>query len=166
MRVALIGANGQLGSDLLPRLQAARHEVIPLRHADIEITDAKKVAEVLKPFSLDLVINAAAYNLVDRAEDELEIAYSVNGLGPRHLARLCEAQGWRLLHVSTDYVFGGIPQPAGRPWNESDAPQPLGGYAISKLAGEYFVQAECSRFFVVSNLWPLWRGGSTRSRQG
>ncbi len=149
MRVALIGANGQLGSDLLPRLKEAGHEVVPLRHADIEIADAMQVAEVLNPLPLDLVINAAAYNLVDRAEDEPDIAYSVNALGPRNLARLCEAQGWRLFHLSTDYVFGGVPDPPGRPWTESDVPQPSGGYAIGKLAGEHFVQAECSRHFVV-----------------
>ncbi len=149
MRVALIGASGQLGSDLLPRLQAVGHEVVPLRHADIEITDAAKVAEVLGPLPLDLVINAAAYNLVDRAEEEPDVAYSVNGFGPRNLARLCEVHGWRLLHLSTDYVFGGIPDRPGQPWTESDVPQPAGGYAISKLAGEHFVQAECSRHFVV-----------------
>ncbi|MFM9966403.1 MAG: dTDP-4-dehydrorhamnose reductase [Planctomycetaceae bacterium] len=149
MRVALIGANGQLGSDLLPRLQAAGHEVVPLRHADLELTDATNVAEALKPLPLDLVINAAAYNLVDRAEDEPDVAYSVNAFGPRNLARVCEAQGWRLLHISTDYVFGGVPEPPARPWTESDVPQPNGGYAISKLAGEHFVQAECSRHFVV-----------------
>ena len=149
MYVALIGASGQLGSDLLPRLQAAGHDVVPLRHADIEITDGTKVAAGLNPLPLDLVINAAAYNLVDRAEDEPDVAYSVNALGPRNLARLCEAQGWRLLHLSTDYVFGDAPEPPARPWTESDVPQPSGGYAISKLAGEHFVQAECSRHFVV-----------------
>ena len=149
MRVALIGANGQLGSDLLPRLQAAGHAVVPLGHTDIEITNATKVAEVLRPLPLDLIINGAAYNLVDRAEDEPDVAYSVNGFGPRNLARLCESQGWRLLHLSTDYVFGGTPDRPGQPWSESDVPQPNGGYAISKLAGEHFVQAECSRHFVV-----------------
>ncbi len=149
MRVALIGASGQLGSDLLPRLREAGHEVIPLRHADIEITDATNVAEVLNPLPLDLVINAAAYNLVDRAEDEPDVAYAVNALGPRNLARLCEAHGWRLLHISTDYVFGGDPIPPARPWTESNIPQPGGSYAISKLAGEYFVHAECLRNFVV-----------------
>lgn len=149
MRVALIGAGGQLGGDLLPRLHAAGHEVVPLRHADLDITNAAHVAEVLQPLPLDLVINTAAYNLVDRAEDEPDVAYSVNGFGPRNLARVCEAQGWRLLHISTDYVFGGAPEPPIRPWTESDVPQPSGGYAISKLAGEHFVQAECSRHFVV-----------------
>ena len=149
MRVALIGASGQLGSDLLPRLRAAGHEVVPLRHAEIEITDATHVAAVLNPLPLDLVINAAAYNLVDRAEEEPDVAYSVNAFGPRNLARVCEAHGWRLLHVSTDYVFGNAPVLPAQPWTESDMPQPNGGYALSKLAGENFVRTECSRYFVV-----------------
>jgi dTDP-4-dehydrorhamnose reductase len=149
MRVAVIGANGQLGGDLLPPLQAAGHEVWALRHADIEITDAARVSAVLQSQPLDLVINAAAYNLVDRAEDEPDVAFSVNAIGPRNLARVCEAQGRRLLHLSTDYVFGAAPDQPGRAWAETDAPQPKGGYAVSKLAGEQFVQAECSRRFVV-----------------
>lgn len=149
MRIALIGASGQLGSDLLPQLQAAGHEVTPLGHAQIEIADATNVEAVLGSLPLDMVINSAAYNLVDKAEDEPDVAYSVNAFGPRNLARVCEAHGWRLLHISTDYIFGGVPDIPGRPWAESDIPNPKGGYAISKLAGEHFVQAECSRHFVV-----------------
>lgn len=149
MRIALIGASGQLGSDLLPRLEAAGHEIVTLQHADIEIADEQNVAEVLNSLPLDLVINAAAYNLVDRAEDEPEVAHSVNAIGPRNLAKVCEVHGWRLLHVSTDYVFGGTPNFPARPWTESDVPHPMGRYGISKLAGEKSVQAECSRHYVV-----------------
>ena len=149
MRIALIGASGQLGSDLLSRLQTVGHEVTPLGHKQIEITDAASVAAVLDPLPLDMVINAAAYNWVDKAEDEPDVAYSVNAFGPRNLARQCELHGWRLLHVSSDYVFGAAHDQPVRPWTESDTPEPNGGYAISKLAGEHFVQAECSRHFIV-----------------
>ena len=149
MRVALIGANGQLGNDLLPRLQAAGHEVVQLQHADIEITDATNVAEVLNPLPLDLVINTAAYNLVERAEDEPDVAYSVNALGPRYLAQVCQNHGWRLMHLSTDYVYGGNSNPAARPWKESDKPHPSDAYANSKFTGELFVEAECSRHIIV-----------------
>ena len=149
MRIALIGASGQLGSDLLPCLQAAGHDVDPMRHADIEITDKDNVAAVLEPLRPDLVINAAAYNLVDKAEDELIAAMTVNGTGPLILAELCEAYNWRLMHISTDYVFGWSPVPPSRPWTELDRADSSGRYAITKRTGEQFVQEKCSQHFVV-----------------
>ena len=150
MRIALIGSAGQLGSDLFPCLQAAGHDVVPLRHADIEITDAANVATVLGPLRPDLVLNTAAYNMVDKAEDELDVAMSVNATGPQNLARLCAANGWRLMHISTDYVFDGAAEPTeARPWTELDLTIPTGRYALSKWTGEQLVLAGCSRSFVV-----------------
>ncbi len=149
MRIALIGAMGQLGGDLLPRLQAAGHDVRSLGHADIEITNAENSAAVLEPLQPDLVINTAAYNLVDKAEDEPDAAMAVNGLGPQLLARLAEKHGWRLMHISTDYVFGDVTRPTPTPFVESDLAIPSGRYGLSKLTGEKFVQANCSRHFVV-----------------
>ncbi len=149
MRIALIGAMGQLGGDLLPRLQAAGHDVRSLGHADIEITNAENSAAVLEPLQPDLVINTAAYNLVDKAEDEPDASMAVNGLGPQLLARLAEKHGWRLMHISTDYVFGDVTRPTPTPFVESDLAIPSGRYGLSKLTGEKFVQANCSRHFVV-----------------
>lgn len=148
MRVALIGSSGQLGCDLLARLQQAGHEVIALKHADIELTDESSL-RVLEPLCPELVINAAAYNLVDKAEDEAAAALAVNALGPRSLARLCEFWSCRLLHVSTDYVFGVPPPAIVKPYSETAVPSPTSAYSVSKLAGEHFVLAECSRSFVV-----------------
>lgn len=149
MRIALIGSNGQLGSDLLPCLQAAGHDVVPLCHADIEISDADNVAAVLEPLRPDLVLNTAAYNLVDKAEDERNVAVLVNATGPQILARLCEVQHWRLLHISTDYVFSEATGLTFRPWTELDLANPTDNYALSKWTGEQLVLAECSRSFVV-----------------
>ncbi len=149
MRIALIGAPGQLGGDLLPRLQAAGHDVRPLGHAEIEITNAENTAAVLEPLQPDLVINTAAYNLVDKAEDERDAAMAVNGLGPQLLARLAEKHNWRLMHISTDYVFGEMNRAAVVPFVESDVTIPSGRYGLSKLTGEKFVQANCSRHYVV-----------------
>ncbi len=149
MRIALIGATGQLGSDLLPRLHAAGHDVLPLGHTDIEISDAERVASRLEPLQPQLVINTAAYNLVDKAEDEPDVAYAVNGLGPRNLARFCEQQAVALLQISSDYVFGLEGYDTRQGYRESDLPGPMGAYGLSKLAGEYFVRSECSRSFVV-----------------
>jgi dTDP-4-dehydrorhamnose reductase len=148
MRIALIGSHGQLGSDLLPRLQAVGHDVTPLSHADIEITDRGNVATVLEPLAPDLIVNTAAYNLVDKAEDEPEVAIAVNATGPRYLAQFCAAHDGALMHISTDYVFGSAGSPR-TPRTETDPAIPDGQYGRSKLAGEQFVQTECPRHFVV-----------------
>ena len=147
MRIVLIGARGQLGTDLLPRLQE-RHDVVPLGHMDIELTDASAAERVLGNAEPDFVINAAAYNFVDQAEDEPDVAFAVNGLGPRNLALFCGGRDIPLLHISSDHVFG---QDADRttPYLETDCPGPVSAYAVSKLAGEYFVRGLCQRHFVV-----------------
>ena len=149
MRIALIGASGQLGSDLFPRLQAAGHDVRSLGHADIEITNAENTAAVLEPLQPDLVINTAAYNLVDKAEDERDAAMAINAFGPQLLARLAAKHDWRLMHISTDYVFGEMNRDTPQPWTESDPAIPCSKYGLSKLTGEKFVQANGSRHFVV-----------------
>lgn len=145
MRVALIGAHGQLGTALQ---QALSDEIIPLGHADIEITDPASVDQALGSADADAVINCAAYNLVDKAEDEPQAAYSGNALGPRNLAKRCAQLNIPLMHISSDYVFGAAGA-RDRGYIETDAPGPLGAYAISKLNGEYYVQAECPKHYVV-----------------
>jgi dTDP-4-dehydrorhamnose reductase len=145
MRIALIGARGQLGTDLLPLLGA---EAVPLGHQDIEITNPASVAAVLGEIRPQCVINVAAWNLVDKAEDEPEQAFAVNAFGPRNLAGYCGDNGITLLHVSTDYVFG-LDATRNTPWTETDAPGPVSAYGMSKLTGEYFVRSLCPRHFVV-----------------
>ncbi len=152
MRLVVIGSTGQLGRDFLGSLKQTRHNVVGLTHAQLEIQQPLQMAATLEPLTPDLVINCAAYNLVDRAEDEPDVAFRINALGPRNLARLCELHGWRLLHVSTDYVFGGITSEriaTGQPLTELELPAPNNAYATSKLAGEYFVRSECPKSFIV-----------------
>ena len=145
MRIAIIGAGGQLATALE---QALTGDLVLLSHDEIELVDLGQVTSVLESARCDLVINTAAYNLVDKAEDEPDRAFAVNALGPRHLALVCERLGSTLLHVSTDYVFG---LDAGRhaPYSETDVPGPLSAYAVSKLAGEQFVQSLCRRHYIV-----------------
>ena len=145
MRIVLIGAGGQLGTALSGQLKG---EIIRPGRDALDIADAVSVADVLTRSQPELVINAAAYNFVDRAEDESERASAVNALGPKHVAESCAALDIPLVHVSTDYVFG---QAAGRriPYHESDLPGPSGEYARSKLAGENFVRDVCPKYFVV-----------------
>jgi len=144
MRIAVIGAAGQLGSDLMRQLGP---QAIPLTHADVELTDADSVARVLHALQPTHVINCAAYNLVDRAEDEPDVAFRINALGPRLLAQACATRQIFLCHVSTDYVFGR--DPATRPRTETDPTGPVSAYGISKLAGEDFVRSLCPRHLIV-----------------
>lgn len=144
MRVAVIGAKGQLGSDLISRLGK---ESIPLDHSAIDITNPESVWRALDRERPDAVINCAAYNLVDRAETERDLAMLVNRRGPGFLADYCRELDLKLLHVGTDYVFDG--RTGRQPWNETDLPQAISTYASSKLAGEQLVIAHCPRHFVV-----------------
>ena len=166
MRIALIGAGGQLGTDLQMCLEG---DVAALGHDSIEITDAANVEAVLSKVAPECVVNAAAYNLVDRAEDEPDVAYAVNALGPRNLAMFCGARDIPLLHVSTDFVFSGRIRLFGleierqMPYREFDTPQPLSAYAVSKLAGEHYVARLCRRHFVVRTCG-LYGCGGTRGK--
>src|SRR5690349_11911285 len=100
MRIAIIGATGQLGTDLCRQLGEV---AVPLGHADVELTSAESIDAALSSLELSAVINAAAYNLVDKAEDEPEAAFAVNALGPRLLAQFCEKQRIPFVHVSSDF---------------------------------------------------------------
>ena len=154
MRIAIVGAFGQLGSDLVPLLG---DRAMPLGHDDIEITDPVSIAKALDAARPTHVINCAAYNLVDQAEVEPQHAHTINSLGPWNLATYCAERDQVLLHVSTDYVFGRtepdsvLGQQLKRtvPWRESDEPLPVSVYGESKLAGENFVRSVCPKHFVV-----------------
>jgi dTDP-4-dehydrorhamnose reductase len=146
MRVALVGAAGQLGTALTAARPSA-DSIVPLTHSEIEIHDAGSVAAALSAAAADCVINAAAYNFVDRAEDEPELAHAVNAIGPQNLARWCARHNAVLVHVSTDYVFSGDARRA--PRVETDLPSPASAYARSKLAGEVFVRSECPAHYIV-----------------
>lgn len=141
-RVALIGSNGQLGSDLerlWPDSALARKgdELVALTHADLEVTDLAMVRSVLNGIQPALVINTAAYHRVDDCEDEAALAFAVNGVGVRNLALVCRDLGATLMHFSTDYVFGGQ---AKKPYPEDASTDPISAYGISKVGGELFLR--------------------------
>jgi dTDP-4-dehydrorhamnose reductase len=151
-RIALVGADGQLGRELRQRLG---ERVVALGHTQIELTDADSVEAAIAAADPEMVINAAAYNLVDRAEEEPNVAFAVNAYGPRNLAIACDARDIPLLHVSTDFVFSGkdktdaVETQRSLPYVESDRPVPLCEYGKSKRAGERYVGSLCRRQFVV-----------------
>ena len=148
MRIALIGATGQLGSDLQKILPEAGHEVVALGHKQIELSSEDSVDGYLNRTAPDAVINCAAYNLVDQAEEEPEIAYAVNSRGPRRLAHWCGRADIPLVHFSSDFVFG-LDGSRNEPYSETDTPGPQSAYAASKLQGEYFVRNHCPKSFVL-----------------
>jgi len=144
MRIAVIGADGQLGTDLVKTL--AQDEVFALCYPEFDVTRADRMRSVLQEMRPAAVINTAAFHRVDDCEDDPESAFRVNSIAVRDLARLAGELGFVLVHYSTDYVFDGRKK---APYIESDPPNPLNAYAVSKLAGEFFVRALVERYFLI-----------------
>lgn len=136
MKIAVTGKSGQVVTALLERGAAAGHEVIALGRPELDLADPASVLRALEAAAPDVVISAAAYTAVDKAESESELAHAVNGAGAGAVARAAKALGAPLVHVSTDYVFDGA---LDRPYLETDATGPTGVYGASKLAGEQAV---------------------------
>lgn len=143
-RILLIGSSGQLGSDLRAAIPAER--LIPLAHADVEVTDLDGVRAALATHKTDIVLNTAAFHRVDDIEADPAKAMAVNMYGARNLALACREAGAALMHISTDYVFAGDRR---TPYTEDDAPRPTNGYGISKLAGELYIRGLLPRHFIV-----------------
>lgn len=147
MKILITGANGQLGFDLCRTLTG--HELIPLTHTECDITSLQSVKDAFMKYRPDIVINTAAYVRVDDCEDHQDDAFRVNALGARNVAVACEGTGAKLVHISTDYVFGGEGKAANIPYTEFDYPVPLNVYGKSKLAGEEMVRHLCRKYFIV-----------------
>lgn len=144
-RYVLIGAAGQLGSDLVRTFDGIG-TLVRLTHQQIDIVDGAATAETLTALRPTHVINTAAWNLVDRAEDEPRAAFALNGDAVGTLAAVCDRLGATLVHFSTDYVFDGAKR---APYVEDDQPNPLSAYGESKLAGERLARERCARAIVV-----------------
>ena len=139
LRIAVTGKTGQVVTALIERGAAAGHEVIALGRPELDLAAPAVVASVLKAAAPDVVVSAAAYTAVDKAETERDLAHAINGVGAGAVARAVREIGAPVIHVSTDYVFdGGLD----RPYLESDPTSPSGVYGASKLAGEQAVLAE------------------------
>lgn len=146
MKVAIIGANGQLGTDLVAAFSGSGDAVRGLTHEDIEISNLDSVSRALEQLRPDLVVNTAAMHHVENCEREPEKALAINAIGARNLALASRSIDGVLMHLSTDYVFDGGKR---EPYVEGDHPRPLNAYGISKVAGEHFVRATTEKHFVV-----------------
>ncbi len=149
MKIFLTGANGQVGWELR-RTLAPLGEVTALDYPEIDFTAPTSLGALVERIAPAVIVNAAAYTAVDRAESEPELAMKVNAEAPRALARAANRVGAIMVHYSTDYVFDGRKQGA---YTEVDAPAPLNVYGRSKLAGDEAVRDECPLHFVLRTSW-------------
>lgn len=145
MKIALIGADGQLGSDILTCL-GETHELHAWNYPDVDITRPRELSSLCRELRPDLLINTAAYNLVDGAEEDPGAAFALNTFAVRDLAFICRDMDTPLMHFSSDYVFDGSHR---EPYSEEDAPSPLSVYGVSKLAGEFFIRSILSRYILI-----------------
>jgi dTDP-4-dehydrorhamnose reductase len=137
MRIAVTGQVGQVVTSLKERGAAAGHEIIALGRPELDLNDPASIMGAMDAARPDIMVSAAAYTTVDKAESESALAHAVNGAGAGAIAEAAKAPGVPLIHISTDYVFGGM---LARPYAETDATRPTGVYGASKLAGEEAVR--------------------------
>lgn len=150
MRVLVIGRDGQLARSLLAAKVPAGLQLAAVGRPDIDLGAPATIVPALDRLAPDLVINAAAYTAVDKAETEPELAHAINAGAPGLVARACASRDIPLIHISTDYVFDGS-KPA--PYCEDDPTAPLGVYGRSKLEGERRVAAACPRHIILRTAW-------------
>jgi dTDP-4-dehydrorhamnose reductase len=165
-RILLTGADGQLGQEL-KRTLVPLGEIIGVGRQTLDLTQPDRIRQTISELKPDLIVNAAAYTAVDKAETEVELAKLINAIAPTIMAEEQARHGGALIHVSTDYVFDGRKN---TPYSEEDAPNPLGVYGQSKLAGEEGIQkvsvAEQSahsdfRYIILRTAWVYGSYGKT-----
>ena len=153
MNVLLTGRNGQVGSELGTILQPA----VATDRAGLDLADPDAIRRLVREHKPDMIVNAAAYTAVDKAEEEPELAWRVNAVAPGVLAEEAKRLGALLVHFSTDYIFDGAKQ---SPYVEDDAPHPLGVYGRTKLEGEARIRACGCRHLIVRTAWVYGRGAN------
>jgi len=149
LKILLAGKNGQLGWEL-NRSLAALGEVQAVAYPEINLAKVDDLRARVRAFAPNIIVNAAAYTAVDRAEDDRELAFAVNAIGPAVLAEEAKKLGALLIHYSTDYVFDGTKSSA---YIETDPPHPLNVYGKSKLAGEQAIQAVDGNTLILRTAW-------------
>jgi dTDP-4-dehydrorhamnose reductase len=161
-RVVIIGANGQLGTDCVEAFENSGYDVESMVHSRLDVADAAAVEAVIGEIAPTVVVNTAAMHNVEGCEADPEQAFRINGLGSRNLVIASRRQSFRLIHISTDYVFDGAKR---APYIETDLPAPVNTYGVTKLAGEHFIQAEAEDAVVVRTSG-LYGRSPCRAKQG
>ena len=150
MRILVSGSNGQVGNSFKRINLPSNFEIIPLDRSQLDISDRDSIERTLAEIRPQLLINAAAYTNVDKAEEDYSEAHVSNELGPKNLALSCLEQAIPLFHISTDYVFDGQ---GNKPYLESDLANPQGIYAKSKFAGEEYVRKIHPKHIIFRTSW-------------
>ena len=150
MRILVTGVKGQLGHDVMNELAKRGHTGIGVDVEEMDITDAKKVNEVIRASEVEAVIHCAAYTAVDAAEDQVELCRKINAEGTENIAKVCKELDIKMMYISTDYVFDGE---GTRPWEPDDERHPLNVYGLTKYEGELAVENYLDKFFTIRIAW-------------
>lgn len=150
MRILVTGVKGQLGHDVMNELAKRGHTGIGVDVEEMDITDAKKVNEVIRASEVEAVIHCAAYTAVDAAEDQVELCRKINAEGTENIAKVCKELDIKMMYISTDYVFDGE---GTRPWEPDDERYPLNVYGLTKYEGELAVEKYLDKFFTIRIAW-------------
>lgn len=151
MKILITGANGMLAQAVKAKFQPG-NELILTDSNELDITDADAVRSYVDEAKPDLIINCAAYTAVDKAEEQAELAEKVNAIGPKNLALATKANNAALVHISTDYVFGGD-KPTTEVYSEDDPKSPTSVYGKTKLAGEQNIIENCDKYYIFRTAW-------------
>lgn len=156
-KILVTGANGQLGRAIRKEYEKENVEFINTDvvmtegiTSTLDITNIQEVMQMVKETKPDVIINCAAHTNVDKCEQEWDLAYKINAIGPRNLSIAATATGAKLVHVSTDYVFEGN---GTKPYTEFDAPNPISAYGKTKYEGEKFVKEFAQKYFILRTAW-------------
>lgn len=156
MKILITGARGMLGQNLTEVLKDNNHLILTGRD-NMDITDYRQCDDVISREKPDLIINAAAYTLVDKCEEDIELAYRANALAPRNLAIICNEQNIPILHISSDYVFDGTKDTG---YLEDDLKNPISVYGKSKSLAEDYITTLTNKYYIVRTSWLFGENGN------
>ena len=158
MKILITGANGMLAQEVKKQLKEG-NELICTDVQDLDITNENQVMEYVSNLKPEYIVNCAAYTAVDKAEEAGEIVEKINADGPANLAKAAKATDAVLVHISTDYVFGGNLD-LSKDYSEDDAKEPVTAYGITKLHGEEKIQENCDKYYIFRTAWLYGHGGN------
>ena len=158
MKILVTGANGMLAKEVKEKF-GKENEIIATDVAELDITNEKAVMDFITDLKPEYIINCAAYTAVDKAEENYELADKINGDGPANLAKAAKAAGAKLVHISTDYVFGGNLD-VSKDYKEDDPKAPVTAYGKTKLRGEQGIEENMEEYYIFRTAWLYGVGGN------
>ena len=157
MKIVITGAKGMLAQAVKEALK--ENELVCTDVEELDITDEEKTVEFMEQEKPEYIINCAAYTAVDKAEENEEIARKVNSVGPKNLAKAAKATNSTLIHISTDYVFGGE-KDISQSYKEDEGKNPVTVYGVTKLEGEKAIEENCDKYYIFRTAWLYGEGNN------